>query len=142
MRPNQFRNPLIEAIGSSQAGWNAGIERRRSPRATLHWTLYLSCNGAIHPLRTESRDISRDGFYCLVDQPIKPGERMHCDIAVPTHSLQDPDEVVYLRCDALAVRVEKIGDETAFGLACRIEDYCLIVQSTRDGLHLQDAGTQ
>src|ERR1039458_5024443 len=131
-RPTTARNPLTDVIGSNQAGWNAGIERRRSPRATLHWTLYLSCNSAKHPLRTESRDISRDGFYCLVDQPIRPGERILCDIAVPTHSLQVPDGVVYLRCDALAVRVEKIGEEAEFGLACRIEDYCLI-QSKREG---------
>lgn len=131
---------LNDVIGSNEAGWNAGIERRRSPRAILHWTLYLSCNGAKHPLRTESRDISRDGFYCLVDQPIRPGERIKCDIVVPTHSLEDPDNVVYLRCDALTVRVEKIGENTQFGLACRIEDYHLI-QNPRANLRLQDTGT-
>ena len=132
---------MTDAIASNQAGWNAGVERRRSPRATLHWTLYLSCNGAKYPLRTELRDISSDGFYCLVDQPIRPGERIKCDIVVPTHSLQGADDVMYLRCDALAVRVEKIGDETEFGLACRIEDYCLI-QNTRDGLYLSSTGME
>jgi len=139
-RSNAARNPLTDAIMSSQTGWNAGVERRRSPRAALHWTLYLICNSARHPLRTETQDISSDGFYCLVDQPITPGEQIKCDIVVPTHSLADADDVVYLRCAALAVRVEKIGDEAEFGLACRIEDYCL-VPAKREGLSLPNNGT-
>jgi hypothetical protein len=119
-------DPLTDAIGSSQAGWQAGIERRRSPRAALHWTLYLMGNGARHPLRTETRDISRDGFYCLLDQPLSPGERIRCDIVVPTHNAQDPDDVVYLRCSAQALRVEKLGAGTKYGIACRIEDYYVV----------------
>jgi len=86
-------------------------------------------------LRTESQNISREGFYCRVDKPVRPGDRIRCDIVVPTHSFENPDDVVYLRCSALAVRVEKIGDE--FGLACRIEDYCLI-QPAREGAQRAD----
>lgn len=138
-RSTTSRDPLTDAIGSHQAGWHADIERRRSPRATLRWTLYLRCDGARHPLRTEARDISRDGFYCLLDQPIRPGERIKCDIVVPTHSSQDPDDVVYLRCSAQAVRVEQIGAGGEFGLACRIEDYC-VIHSTYKGSRLQNAG--
>ena len=129
------RDLLTDAIGSDQAGWHAGIERRRSPRAALHWTLYLMCNGIRHPLRTEARDICRDGFYCLLYQAIRPGERIQCEIVVPTHNSQDPDDVVYLRCRAQAVRVEKIGAGAEFGLACRIEDYCVI-----HGTHSTDRG--
>jgi len=95
----------------------------------LHWTLYLSCGTAVRPIRTESRDISRDGFYCLIDQPVRPGERIHCDIVLPTHSLQESDGVVFLRCSAVAVRVEKLVDEAEFGLACRIEDYHIVPDS-------------
>ena len=126
MRSTIARDLLTDALGSNQAGWHAGIERRRSPRAALHWTLHLICNGDRHPLRTETRDISRDGFYCLLDRPVKPGERIQCDIVVPTHNAQDPGDVVYLRCSTLAVRVEKTGVGAQFGLACRIEDYSLI----------------
>lgn len=93
----------------------------------------------MHPLCTEARDISRDGFYCLLDQPIRPGERINCDIVVPTHSSQDPDHVVYLRCSAQAVRVEKIGAGEEFGLACRIEDYS-VVHGTYKGARPQNRG--
>jgi hypothetical protein len=62
----------------------------------------------------------------LLDQAVRPGERIECDIVVPTHGSRDTGDVAYLRCRAQAVRVEKIGDGTGFGLACRIEDYRLI----------------
>jgi hypothetical protein len=50
---------------------------------------------------------------------------------VPTHSSLDPDDVVYLRCSAQAVRVEQVGTGPEFGLACRIEDYCVIHGTSR-----------
>jgi hypothetical protein len=132
IRSTTARDPLTDAIGSNEAGWHDGIERRRSPRVKLHWTLYLMLNGTTHPLRTETRDISSDGFYCVLDQPIRPGERIKCDLVVPTHNSQDPDEVVYLRCSAEALRVEKIGSGAEFGLACRIEDFC-VIHGTHEG---------
>ena len=106
--------------------WLTGSERRRNPRVPLHWTLYLACKGSGHLVRTTTRDINKNGFYCLLDQPLSPGEQIECDIVVPVHRSQDPDDVVYLRCRAQAVRVEKIGGTSEFGVACQIEDYCLI----------------
>ena len=103
-----------------------GAERRRSPRAPLHWTLYLACSSFRHPVRTTTRDINNDGFYCLVDQPLRPGEQIDCDIVVPANWTQDPDDVLYLRCRAQAVRVEKVGAGTSFGVACRFDDYRVI----------------
>jgi hypothetical protein len=126
MRSAAIRDPLTDAIEFNPAGWDASLERRGSPRAALHWTVYLTWSGTGHPLRTETSDISKDGFYCLLDQPIRPGERIQCDIVLPTHHSEDPDDVVCLRCRAQAVRVEKIGTGAEFGLACRIEDYRII----------------
>jgi hypothetical protein len=113
-----------EAAPLHRTGCLAGAERRRNPRVPLHWTLYLTCDSMAYPRRTTTRDISRAGFYCMLDQPIRSGERIECDIVVPTHRSQDPDDVVYLRCRGQAVRVEKIG--AGFGVACRIEGYCLV----------------
>ena len=76
--------------------------------------------------RSITRDINKDGFYCLLDQPLSPGEQIECDIVVPAHRSQDPDDVAYLRCRAQVVRVEKIRGTSEFGLACQIEDYRLI----------------
>lgn len=92
----------------------------------LHWTLYLACDGAARPFKTVTRNISSDGLYCLVDHSVKPGDQFACDILVPTHASQDPNDVFCLRCRAQAVRVEIIEDGANFGLACRIQDYSLI----------------
>ncbi len=128
-----------EAPTFDRMGRLASAERRKNPRVPLHWTLYLVCNGTVH--RTTTRDINRDGFYCLLCQPIPitSGERIECDIVVPTHRSQDPDDVVYLRCRARALRVEKIGAGTEFGVACRIDGYCLIRNAER-GCGLQETG--
>ena len=107
-----------------RTGCLADAERRRNPRVPLHWTLYLAFNGSL--LRTTTRDINKDGFYCLLDRPVRPDEQIDCDIVVPAHRSQDPDDVVYLRCRARAVRVENIGSGNEFGVAFRIDDYCLI----------------
>jgi len=103
-----------------------GLERRRSPRVSLQWTLYLVCDGGKRRFRTKTRDISPEGFYCVVDHWFQPGELLECDIAVPVHNLKNPNEVVYLRCRAQAVRVERAAGGAEFGLACRIEDYRVI----------------
>ena len=115
----------MDAVLFDRAGRLASVERRRNFRAPLHWTLYLACSGSGHPIRTTTRDINKDGFYCLLAHPVRPGERIECNIVVPKHKSQDPDDVVYLRCRAQVVRVEKIGNSMEFGVACRIEDYCL-----------------
>jgi c-di-GMP-binding flagellar brake protein YcgR len=122
------RDLLADAVASKPAEWHAGVERRRTPRVSLHWTLHLICDGTSNPLRTQSRDISRDGFYCFLNQPLKPGDRVKCDIVVPTHRPHDRDDVVYLRCNAMVLRVEKLGNLTEFGIACQIEDYCVFAQ--------------
>jgi hypothetical protein len=112
-----------------RTGSLASAERRRNLRARLRWTVYLAFDGSGHPLRTTTRDINKDGFYCSLNQPVRPGQRIECDIVVPGHGSTDPSDVVYLRCRAQAVRVEKIEGSSEFGLACRIEDYCVIRSS-------------
>src|SRR6185369_13755858 len=91
----------------------------------LHWTLYLASRGGTHPRRTETENLSRDGFYCILDQPLTAGEHVDCDIVIPTHE-SDCHAVISLRCRAQVIRVEKIDCGEQYGLACRIEDYRLI----------------
>ena len=112
-----------------RTGGQSGAERRKNVRARLHWTVYLVFDGTGRPLRTTTRDINKDGFYCSLNQPVRPGQRIECDIVVPGHGSPDPIDVVYLRCRAQAVRVEKIEGSSEFGLACRIEDYSVIRSS-------------
>jgi hypothetical protein len=100
-------------------------ERRRSLRVPLHWTLYLVCEGGIHTYRSETKNLSRAGFYCVLNEPLTAGEHVACDIVIPTHTLASED-VMSLRCRAQVLRVEKMACGEEYGLACRIEDYRLI----------------
>ena len=111
--------------------WTTGMERRRIPRAALHWTVYLLLPHSSHPFRSRTRDISRDGFYCFLKQPVVPGEHIECDIVVPTHNELNPADMVYLHCHAVVVRVEQTADEHGFGMACRIEDYRVVMDLNR-----------
>jgi hypothetical protein len=99
-------------------------ERRRSTRLQLHWTVYLKFTSFGQPVRTRTENINKHGFYCLLRHPINLGERIECDIVVPTHATHD--ECFRLRCQVQAVRVERIGTGAAFGLACVIQDYSVI----------------
>lgn len=126
MSSTAARAPSADGVAPAQGAWSTGTERRKSQRVALHWTLYLACAGTGHPVCTKTTNISSDGFYCYLDRTVSPGDQFECDIVVPTHDQRDPRDVVYLHCRAQAVRVEKIDTGPHFGLACRIEDYCLM----------------
>ena len=66
---------------------------------------------------------SQDGFYCFLSRPLVPGERIECDIVIPTHVVQRAKDVLSMRCRAQVLRVEKTEHGYGYGLACRIEDY-------------------
>jgi hypothetical protein len=117
--------PSTGGTRSTAEAEHASAERRKSRRVPLQWTVYVACSGGAPPLRTKTQNISSEGFYCLLDQAVMPGEEFDCDIVVPTHNSPEPDEVMLLRCRAQAIRVDQIGSGLEFGLACRIEDYCL-----------------
>jgi hypothetical protein len=109
----------------AQGEWPAKGERRKSIRVPLHWTLHLACQGGKHPHRTEIKNLSRDGFYCFLHEPLTAGEHVDCDIVVPTHA-PDCEDVLFLRCRAQVIRVEKVDCGERYGMACRIKDYQVI----------------
>jgi hypothetical protein len=112
----------------AEGEWTAKRERRKSCRLPLRWTLYLACQGGTHPHRTETKNLSRDGFYCLLHEPLTAGEHVDCDIVVPTHA-PDCDDELFLRCHAQVIRVEKLDSGESYGMACRIEQYQLMPPS-------------
>src|SRR5690348_12171830 len=83
-----------------------GEERRRTCRLPLHWPLYLACPGQDFPRGTETVNLSREGFYCVLDEPLTAGDHFACEIVLPTH-LPDSDSFMSLRCRARVIRVEK-----------------------------------
>jgi hypothetical protein len=105
---------------------HAQSERRRSLRLPLQWCAYVSRAGATHPLRGKTKNLSSHGFYCVLNECLTLGERISCDLVVPTHISRNFDDVLLIRCQAWVLRAEPAGVGEGYGLACRIEDYCLI----------------
>lgn len=101
-------------------------DRRSSRRLALHWFVYVAHRGCAHPLQSRTTNLSRNGFYCILDEPLKAGEQIGCDLVVPTHLGNAAEGALVLRCQARVARVETMKDGLGFGLGCRIEDYCLL----------------
>jgi hypothetical protein len=101
-------------------------DRRSHPRAALEWVVHLSKAGGNHPIDTRTRDVSSQGFYCLVHEPFESGERVECTVVIPIPKSCKPDDVLWLKCQARVLRVEAAASATAFGVAFQIEEYCVV----------------
>ncbi len=101
-------------------------ERRRRTRLPLQLPVYLCRRSETHPMESRTVNLSSEGFYCIVQEPLTPGEHIDCDILFPSHNKEKKDTFLCLRCQALVVRVETISRSARFGLACRIEHYRVI----------------
>lgn len=100
-------------------------ERRSRPRAALHWVVHVSRAGDQHPVASRTRNVSSQGFYCLVEEPFESGERVECTVVVPIPKSGRPDDALWLKCQARVLRVEAAAD-TAYGIAFHIEEYCVV----------------
>lgn len=107
-------------------------ERRLHRRLGLRWRLRLS-SAAIGSVETRTENLSSRGFYCLMEAPPMPGEVINCDITVPNYGAFDRGASLIV-CQAEVVRVEAVGTESGFGVACRILDFTL----ARDNLSFRD----
>jgi len=94
-------------------------DRRRRPRIPARWTVYLSRESDSHPLETFTRDLSSEGFYCYVPEPMLPGQRMECTLMLPNHG--NLDDGLCLRGSVQVVRLENSGQ--GFGIGCQILEY-------------------
>jgi hypothetical protein len=90
----------------------------------VHWTVYIF-HGNGQPLQSTTRDLSSSGFYCLVDKPLAIGERIWCQILVPSDSVSPSQGSVCLRCRAKVQRVERC-EPGKYGIGWIIEDYSVV----------------
>jgi hypothetical protein len=79
----------------------------------------------MHPVSGKTRNVSSQGFYCLVQEPLESGERVECTMLIPIPKSGKPDAVLCLKCQARLLRVEVMGADKGFGIAFLIEEYCL-----------------
>ena len=100
-------------------------ERRSRPRVALQWVVHVSRPGGKHPVASLTRNVSSQGFYCLVQEALESGERVECTVVIPIPKSTRSDEVLWLKCQARVLRVEP-AEDTAFGTAFQIEEYTVV----------------
>ena len=75
---------------------------------------------------SRTRNVSSQGFYCLVKERFESGERVECTVVIPIPKSAKQDEVLWLKCQARVLRVEPAAADTAYGIACQIEEYSIV----------------
>ena len=98
-------------------------ERRLCRRLSLHWRLRLS-NAALGTVETRTENLSSRGFYCFLETPPVPGDVFTCNITIPNYSTLDRG-ISSIACQAEVIRVEAVGSDPNFGVACRILNFTL-----------------
>jgi hypothetical protein len=125
---SQNANYLLSFYGDSepmrvdQNNSLGGAERRTRPRLPLHWNVYIFRKADSCPLVSRTKDLSSQGFYCIVEKAFTPGEQVYCDIDIPAQRtlIQSPGASLHCRIQVLRVEAAATG---GYGLACRIEEY-------------------
>lgn len=109
---------------NSSETWPETEERRLLPRADVHWTIYIFWGNG-RPVQSRTKNLSSSGFYCFVEEPLVVGERLWCQIMVPSDSLSPAQGAVSLKCQARVQRVEPL-ETGLYGVAWVIEDYSVV----------------
>jgi hypothetical protein len=81
------------------------------------------------PLKTETLDISNNGFYCITTRPFVPGEKLTCLIGMPGRSSSklESKSRFYLEAEVKVVRIV-VNSGSGFGVGCRISDYRVLAR--------------
>ena len=83
-------------------------------------------------MQSVTQNLSSSGFYCLSRTPLTPGESLLCTLTMPTYDPKSRERTISLECRASVMRAEATA-EGLFGIACRIEDYHLVMNG--NGVH-------
>ena len=99
------------------------VERRRDRRLGLRWSMLVSSQ-ASGRVETRTENLSSGGFYFVLENPLAPGERIECDLTVPNSGRGHKGGIVgSIHCQAEVLRVEALGTDPGFGVACKILDF-------------------
>jgi len=101
-----------------------GHDRRSHPRMKLALPVVLFRSGELARIETRTENISCDSFYCLMEQPFTPDDRLECEILLAGNQWRSVlEDELCLNCRVRVIRVVREGLQPQFGVAFRIEEY-------------------
>ena len=98
-------------------------ERRERRRLELGCSVHLTRPGGDSTIHAQTKNLASGGFYCISREAFALEDAVECILAMPGRRGGNCWE---LRCRASVLRVDAVNSGSAFGLACRIEDYELV----------------
>lgn len=113
----------VEFKRGVDAGRAPHPERRRRVRTNVHWPVLLLRDQNEEAVESQTLDLSVNGFYCLSKTSFAAGESLIGLLKLPTHDPGERTAQGHLECRVTVVRVDPVGADGQFGIACQIEDY-------------------
>lgn len=104
-----------------------GTELRGKNRVPLRCGVFLWRPSEGTLVRTETQDVSSDGFSCLSSEPFLPGDDLRARLEIPCGEKGESDISLVVDCHIEVLRTIANGTEQLFGLACRVNDYHVVI---------------
>lgn len=102
-------------------------EGRKHKRVRMRCAVALWDPRKGHVTRTDTENLSCDGFYCVCSEPYAPGEELEASLEVPCRYWNGrPADCLILQCKVEVVRVVLHSSRDDYEVACRIRDYAII----------------
>ncbi len=78
-------------------------------------------------LSAETRDVSIDGFFCVLEEPFPIGQKLRCLLLLTQPLIAGDDKrAMCLECQVEVLRISADQSHFSFGLGCAILDFRVI----------------
>ena len=106
-------------------------ERRTQPRRNLRLPVLLLPRGCCVPVHAYTENVSVDGFFCQLEQPLEPGETVNFLLIFPPSSAgPDSSGAMCLKGTADVVRIVAGLSQATVGVAFHLSSYTVRTHST------------
>jgi PilZ domain len=122
-KPSERSTTRVEVSRGALSPGNTHLERRHRVRTSVHWPVLLFRSHNTEAVESSTLDLSVGGFYCLSPTAFVTGESILGLLTMPTHDPGGREAKGHLECRVKVVRVDAVGTDGQFGIACQIEDY-------------------
>ncbi len=101
-------------------------ERRVQSRSNLRVPLLLLAQGWALPVRTETENVSMDGFFCRTRELFAPGDRFKFLLLLPAAARDSDAKITCLQGTAEVVRIRSSAPGGEYAIGCRMSAYRVI----------------
>jgi hypothetical protein len=105
------------------------IERRNQPRTNLRVPLYLLRMEDTIPIRTETEDLSLEGFYCYTERFFSPGEHCQFLMLLPPATKGSLGLGGLCLHGSMQVVRQTTTSDMRYGLGCKLVSYRVLSNS-------------